>query len=519
MSKRSYIVALAAVFALAGGSAIVASQQRPNRVGDRQADLFRRLDEGIVAFRASFDRAINRSRTNRSRSETDITKAVNDFTLATDRLGERAQQRRVAAADAEDVLRRAAPIDNFMAANALDATVERDWRNLRGDLDELAREYDIAWNWSHARRDGDGRRTALDQRLTGTYQLESSQGDDTDKAVQQATRTLPSSQRQAASRRLMNRLNAPETIAIDRRGNNITMASSRGRQVSFDADGQVRKEQGTGGRTMNTRATLTGAQLMVTTTGNRGSDYAVTFEPIDNGRNMRVTRRIQDDTLRQPVTVHSFYRKSSDEARWDIDVTDGRAPSGTASRADDFEMPDGTRLVATLDSALSTRSANAEDRFSMTTISPAQYQGAIIEGTVSSVNASGRVSGRADMALNFDSIRLRNGRTYQFTGVIENVRTADGKTINVDNEGKVGDGSQTEKTVQVGAVGAALGAIIGAISGGGKGAAIGAAIGAAGGAGTVIAQGRDQLDLPRGTELTITSSLADGPRAANGRQR
>ena len=111
-------------------------------------------------------------------------------------------------------------------------------------------------------------------------------------------------------------------------------------------------------------------------------------------------------------------------------------------------MPDGTRLVATLDNALSTRSANAEDRFSMTTISPSQYEGAIIEGTVSSVNASGRVSGRADMALNFDSIRLRNGRTYQFTGVIENVRTADGKTINVDNEGKVGDGSQTEKTVQ-----------------------------------------------------------------------
>ena len=40
-----------------------------------------------------------------------------------------------------------------------------------------------------------------------------------------------------------------------------------------------------------------------------------------------------------------------------------------------------------------------------------------------------------------------------------------------------------------------------------KGAAIGAAIGAGGGAGTVIVQGRDQLDLPRGTELTIASSV------------
>ena len=66
--------------------------------------------------------------------------------------------------------------------------------------------------------------------------------------------------------------------------------------------------------------------------------------------------------------------------------------------------------------------------------------------------------------------------------------------------------SQTEKTVQRGAIGAALGAIIGAVSWWRQGAAIGAAIGAGGGAGTVIVEGRDQLDLPRGTELTITSS-------------
>jgi hypothetical protein len=59
--------------------------------------------------------------------------------------------------------------------------------------------------------------------------------------------------------------------------------------------------------------------------------------------------------------------------------------------------------------------------------------------------------------------------------------------------------------VERGAIGAALGAVIGAVAGGGKGAAIGAAVGAGVGAGTVIAQGRDRLELPRGTELTITS--------------
>jgi hypothetical protein len=72
--------------------------------------------------------------------------------------------------------------------------------------------------------------------------------------------------------------------------------------------------------------------------------------------------------------------------------------------------------------------------------------------------------------------------------------------------------------VQRGTIGAALGAVIGAIAGGGKGAVVGAVIGAGGGAGTVIAEGRDQLDLRRGTEVTITSGEA-GRGAAGGGAR
>ena len=70
-----------------------------------------------------------------------------------------------------------------------------------------------------------------------------------------------------------------------------------------------------------------------------------------------------------------------------------------------------------------------------------------------------------------------------------------------------------------GAIGAALGAIIGAIAGGGKGAAIGAVIGAGGGAGTVIVEGRDRLDLQRGTEVTITSGDPASLRTLPGVQR
>jgi outer membrane lipoprotein SlyB len=91
-------------------------------------------------------------------------------------------------------------------------------------------------------------------------------------------------------------------------------------------------------------------------------------------------------------------------------------------------------------------------------------------------------------------------------GFIEDIRTPDGETARVDREGTVDtEDSQTRKTVERGAIGAPLGAIIGAVAGGGKGAAIGAVIGAGAGAGSVIVGGRDRLDLPRGTEVTITS--------------
>ena len=648
MTTTHRLAALATALALTTVSVLVAAQQRPARLSDQQTqDLLERIDARISAFRTSFDRAIDRNPINGTRAEADINQSVSHFKEAADRLRDRVNDRRAAAADVEDVLRRASVIDNFMASHALDAAAERDWLILRGDLDQVARAYgvdwpwtgaqnqyavprlndqqvgqllsrtkrdaerfrqsleraldrsriddsrdeddinqlvkdfaettdhlndhfdrrqvvtfdiedvlrrgvsidsfmqrhqlanpaenawlavrrdldelagayNVAWDWSDARYTTDGPGMGPYQRLTGTYQRDHSRGDDPARAVDQATRSLPSNQRQGAYQRLVSRLNAPDTIAIDRNGSHVTVASSHGPQVAFEADGRNRTEQGLGGQTVTTRATLYGDQLAVTSTGTGGNDFAVTFEPIDSGRNLRVTRRIYDAGLRDPVTVQSYYRKSSDEVQWNLYSPTQDAPAWPVRPAGDAGVPEGTRLVATLDSALSTRSAHVEDRFTLTTRSPSQYDGAVIEGTISSVNASGRVSGRADMALAFASIRLRNGRTYPFTGVIESVRTPDGETISVDNTGTVEDASQTGKTVERGAIGAALGAIIGAIAGGGKGAVVGGVIGAGAGAGTVIAQGRDQIDLARGTEFTITSIVPPSPSGTSAVRR
>jgi hypothetical protein len=206
------------------------------------------------------------------------------------------------------------------------------------------------------------------------------------------------------------------------------------------------------------------------------------------------------------VTVRSSYRRTSDQARWDIETGNTGVLYAPHPVNSEFAVPDGTRFVAVLDNALSTTNAREGDRYTLTTRSPSQYEGAVIQGVVSAVNESGRLTGRSSMMLNLQSIRLRNGRSSPFDGSIDTVRTPDGETVRLDREGTVdSQDSQTRKTVERSAIGAALGALIGAIAGGGNGAAIGAAIGAGGGAGTVMVEGRDRLDLQRGTEVTITS--------------
>jgi hypothetical protein len=354
-----------------------------------------------------------------------------------------------------------------------------------------------------------GRSQRNSGQLTGTWRLDVSRSDNADDAVDRAIRRLPSDQQQRTRERLMRRLDAPDLIAIDQRGRRFIIASTRGPQTQFDADGRTRTETTERGRTIRINAALNRDQLIVSRTGSQGSDYKVTFDPIEGGQRMRITRSIYAERFTQPIVVTSVYEKTSDIAQ--LNLYSGPRDNGGAGpdrdRGGRFTVPNNTRITGVLTTALSTRSDSATNRFSMEVQSPGQYRGAIIEGVVSNVESSGRVTGRAELTLNFDRIRLRDGSSYDFRGNIERIRTPDGKEVKLENEGTIKDeGSQTTRTVTRSGIGAALGAIIGAVAGGGSGAAIGAAVGAGAGAGTVLIQGRDNLDLPSGTEITVRSS-------------
>jgi len=309
----------------------------------------------------------------------------------------------------------------------------------------------------------------------------------------------------------MRRLEAPESLTIERDGRTMTIASSAAAKVTFEVDGREQVEQSRNGRQVRTNATLVGDRLVVTTDGDRSVDYQVTFESLDNGRSLGVTRRITDENLQQPVVARSVYDRTSDTPQWASSPRvwrgAGSTSSGQADSESGFIVPDGTEVVATLNDALSTRQARDGDRFALTVSAPAQYAGATIDGSLARVTRSGQVSGRAVMAFAFDSIRLRNGRVSDFTGTIVSVRTPNNDSVRVDTEGVVQDDTgQTGKTVTRTGLGAAIGAVIGAVTGGGQGAAVGAAVGAGAGAGSVFIQGRSDLDLVNGTEFRIRAS-------------
>jgi hypothetical protein len=149
MSRISHLVALAVVFALTSVSAITAAQRWTSRVGDQQVRaLLSHIDTRTDSFVASFDRAVDRSAINGSWGEAKINQSVKGFKQASDRLRERASDQGANNSDVEGVLRHASSIDQFMTANPLDASAQRDWQNLRRDLDQLARTYGITWYWS-----------------------------------------------------------------------------------------------------------------------------------------------------------------------------------------------------------------------------------------------------------------------------------------------------------------------------------------------------------------------------------
>ncbi len=153
-------------------------------------------------------------------------------------------------------------------------------------------------------------------------------------------------------------------------------------------------------------------------------------------------------------------------------------------------IPTGQEIDVRLQTALSSDTAQVEQRFEATTAADLYRgsqvlipAGSLVRGVVSSVNPATRTDRRGSMTLSFDQVTV-NGRNYPMRGTV---------TQALESEGLKGEAGR------IGA-GSAVGAIIGGIMGGVKGALLGVLIG---GGGTIAATEGTDVKLPAGTLLRV----------------
>lgn len=494
-------------------------------------DVVQSLNSKIDDFRYTLDNEFGRNSVSRE-DETEFNDDLRNFETSLKQFENKFERRRENTDDVTNVLSAAKIINESLSGKRFGVTVDRDWTSIRGLLERLASNYQLAWNWENEdQRDplyypnttnttSTRPHPVLSYGLTGTYKLDTARSENTRDIVESAIRNNGSVQNNRdAQTDLENKLQAPEQLTIDVRGSQVTLASSNAPQITFAADGRERTENLSNGKTLRLRSTLRGQELTVASLGG-DTDYTITFLSIENGKALRVTRRITTDYLRQTVFAESIYEKTDSTARLetnpnynDDDYSSNDAPDNRTSyptvgqkRAGDFIVPNGTIITAILEKDIDTQASQNNDRFELVVQSPSQYRGAIIEGYISGVNRSGKVSGSSKVTFNFERIRLSNGQNYEFAGFLQSVTDETGKTVKVDTEGTARGDSQTKETVKRGGIGAGVGAIIGAIAGGAKGAAIGAVIGGGAGAGSVVLQGKDDLRLRAGSSVTVQAS-------------
>jgi len=511
MNKFSKVFSIYITFGLMvfGFAAQINAQNNRNQQDVRM--ILRNLSSGLDDFRYRLDAELVNSSMNNSEKR-QINKSAKELEDVISEFNGKFQRGRESGQDVSKVLDKSKSINDFVYLQRVGQTLQNDWLNVRNLLDRLAQNYSIYPSWNNNNSTYYPNVNYTNNILNGTYSINWQQSDDAKDIIENAD-----VQTEDQRRDLEEKLNIAEQIAIEVRGDKVIVATSNSAPISLVTDGRDRNVTLDNGDVLRVRATLRGQDLVIATRDS-STDYTVTYSSQNSGKAMKVTRRITTGYLNQTIFADSFYNKTDSVARLGIDTNsdvyssndddspNSNYPQTTTSRTGDFIVPNGTVISGTLQNDLTTKVSQNNDRFRLVVDAPNQYRGSVIEGYITGVKQSGKVTGSSKITFNFERIRLTNGETYDFAGILQRVTDAEGKTVKVDTEGVAKGGSQTKTTATRGAIGAGIGAIIGAIAGGGKGAAIGAIIGGGAGAGSVVLTGREDLELKQGSQITVQST-------------
>ena len=158
----------------------------------------------------------------------------------------------------------------------------------------------------------------------------------------------------------------------------------------------------------------------------------------------------------------------------------------------EYVVPEDTALNLTMDTAVSSETAQVEDSVGAKLSEAIMVDGvevvpagSTVRGNVSAAQSAGKVKGRASLGLHFTTLVVR-GEQH----AISARWAAEAASTKKDDAKKIG-------------IGAGAGAIIGGILGGKKGAATGAAVGGGAGTAVVLATEGKPVALATGAALTV----------------
>jgi hypothetical protein len=217
-------------------------------------------------------------------------------------------------------------------------------------------------------------------------------------------------------------------------------------------------------------------------------------------------------------------------------VVSGAAAQATVAastwKTQSVEVPQGTKVLLELRSAVNTKTARAGDGVYLSSSFPVVVNGQVaipagvyVQGVLDQVTRPGKVKGKAAVRMHFTSIIFPNGTVVNIPGVINSLPGSDGPKVGEEGSVQQSSGKGKDAATVAGATvgGASLGTLAGAVaSSPGAGAGIGAAGGAAAGLlYTLFTRGEDVvLNAGQGVEmvlqrpLTITQANLTGPDVA-----
>ncbi len=285
----------------------------------------------------------------------------------------------------------------------------------------------------------------------------------------------------------------------------------------YRTDGDAAKFQ-IGSSRMNGMSKWEGSALITNTIVSGSQNYTVNDRwRLSRDHNvLTIKRQIQRASGETEATL--VYRNRNAKPP---DVNQPAVNQPATPTADDITVPAGTKIPLALINSLNTKRSAEGDRVYLQTSFPIIIGGQIIipkgsyvAGTVTEVKRPGKVKGKGEIYLRFDSLTLPNGVTRDFRARLGGSDTGDFDR----EEGKIrGEGDKAGDARRVGettAAGAGVGTVAGAAAGhAGMGAGIGAAAGAAVGLASVLLSRGPDLILPKGTafEMVLDRGLKYKP--------